>query len=376
MKVTEENKYINIVSDIIHNGSRHTDRTGVGTRALFGKMMEFDLTDGKIPLPSTRKVPIRFLPIELVWFISGSTDIKFLLDNNVNIWNSWVIPETAVYDNNPRNIVKHFEKQGVIKLDKDYEEVFNHMDTMGINSLVSMLTGKPIPENILLSGSIGEGAYGAQWRKWDDTRLINYKDDKEYKKLIGLGYKDMNDDIYPGLVSESSPELRVMNKKIDQLADAIELIKNNPHSRRIIVSAWNTGKLDLMALPPCHTLFQFNVREDSDSVKYLSTTLFCRSQDFLVGTVANIAQYSILTHMVAQVTGCVAEKLTWFGSNVHIYENQVELALGQVDRFPYKNNVCVELNKDIKNIDDFKFEDIVITGYDKTLEPIKYPVAV
>ena len=100
------------------------------------------------------------------------------------------------------------------------------------------------------------------------------------------------------------------------------------------------------------------------------------SQDFLVGTLANIAQYSILTHMVAQVTGCVAEKLTWFGSNVHIYENQVELALSQIDRFPYRNNVCVELNKDIKNIDDFKFEDIVITGYDKTHEPIKYPVAV
>lgn len=376
MKFAEENKYINIVSDIIHNGSRHMDRTGVGTRALFGKMMEFDLTDGKIPLPSTRKVPTRFLPIELVWFISGSTDIKFLLDNNVNIWNSWVIPETAVYDNNPRNIVKHFEKQGVIKLDKDYEEVFNHMDTVGINSLVSMLTGKPIPENILVSGSIGEGAYGAQWRKWDDTRLINYKDDKEYKKLIDLGYKDMNDDIYPGLVSESSPELRVMNKKIDQLAKAIDLIKNNPNSRRIIVSAWNAGKLDLMALEPCHTLFQFNVREDSDSVKYLSTTLFCRSQDFLIGSLANIAQYSILTHMVAQVTGCVAEKLTWFGSNVHIYENQVELALSQVDRFPYKNNVRVELNKDIKNIDDFKFDDIVITGYDKTHEPIKYPVAV
>ena len=138
----------------------------------------------------------------------------------------------------------------------------------------------------------------------------------------------------------------------------------------------HTYIVDNIATHNCHTLFQFNVREDSDSVKYLSTTLYCRSQDFLVGTVANIAQYSILTHMVAQVTGCVAEKLTWFGSNVHIYENQVELALGQVDRFPYKNNVCVELNKDIKNIDDFKFEDIVIAGYDKTHEPIKYPVAV
>lgn len=276
MLFKEEKAYLAIANDIIQNGSTHKDRTGVGTRAVFGRTMDFDLTDGKIPMLSTRKVPTRFMPIELVWFISGDTDIKYLLENNVNIWNSWVKPETAVYDNDPKNFIKELEKQGVIKLDENFKEVYNHMDTAAVNAVVSMLTGKKVPDSRLLSGSIGDGAYGAQWRKWDDTRLINYKDDKEYKKLIGLGYKDMNDDIYPGLVSESSPELRVMNKKIDQLADAINQINNNENSRRIIMSAWNVGRLDQMQLPPCHTLTQWNVRRGEDGTKYLTCNLYCR----------------------------------------------------------------------------------------------------
>lgn len=376
MLFKEEKAYLAIANDIIQNGSVHKDRTGVGTRAVFGRTMDFDLTDGKIPLISTRQVPHRFMPIELVWFISGDTDIKYLLENNVNIWNSWVKPETAVYDNDPKNFIKELEKQGVIKLDENFKEVYNHMDTAAVNAVAGMLTGKKVPDSRLLSGSIGDGAYGAQWRKWDDTRLINYKDDKEYKKLIGLGYKDMNDDIYPGLVSESSPELRVMNKKIDQLADAINQINNNENSRRIIMSAWNVGRLDQMQLPPCHTLTQWNVRRGEDGTKYLTCSLFCRSQDFLVGTVANIAQYAMLTHMIAQVTGCVAERLVWFGSNVHIYDNQIELAMDHLQRLPLRNTVRVALNKDITNIDEFKPEDIKITGYENFLPPIKYPVAV
>ena len=142
------------------------------------------------------------------------------------------------------------------------------------------------------------------------------------------------------------------------------------------MSAWNVGRLDQMQLPPCHTLTQWNVRRGEDGTKYLTCSLFCRSQDFLVGTCANIAQYAMLTHMIAQVTGCVAERLVWFGSNVHIYDNQIELAMDHLQRLPLRNTVRVALNKDITDIDEFKPEDIKITGYENFLPPIKYPVAV
>ena len=376
MLFKEEKAYLSIVNDIIENGTKHQDRTGVGTRAVFGRMMEFDLTDNKIPMLSTRKVPTRFMPIELVWFISGDTNIKFLLDNNVNIWNSWVIPETAKYDNDPQNFLKELEKQGVIKLDERYKDVFRELDTSLVNATVAAVTGKEVPTSRLLAGSIGDGAYGAQWRRWEDLRMIKSDNLKEEMELEKLGYRDIHDEIYPGLVADTKPAYRIMQKKIDQLQAVIEQIQNNENSRRIIVSAWNVGRLDQMALPPCHTLFQFNVRRGDDGTKYLTCSLFCRSQDLLVGTLANVAQYAMLTHMIAQVTGCVAERLVWFGSNVHIYENQIEAALDHVQRLPLRNNVRVALNKEITNIDDFKPEDIKITGYDNYLSPIKYPVAV
>lgn len=376
MLFKEEKAYLAIANDIIQNGSTHKDRTGVGTRAVFGRTMEFDLTDGKIPMLSTRKVPIRFLPIELVWFISGDTNIKFLLDNNVNIWNSWVIPETAKYDNDPQNFLKELEKQGVIKLDERYKDVFRELDTSLVNATVAAVTGKEVPTSRLLAGSIGDGAYGAQWRKWEDIRLIKHDSLSEEMALEKLGYKDIHDDIYPGLVSDSKPTYRIMRKEHDQLQAVIDQINNNENSRRIMVSAWNVGRLDQMALPPCHTLFQFNVRRGEDGTKYLTCNLYCRSQDFLVGTVANIAQYAMLTHMIAQVTGCVAERLVWFGSNVHIYDNQIELAMDHLQRLPLRNTVRVALNKDITDIDEFKPEDIKITGYENFLPPIKYPVAV
>ena len=390
MLFKEEKAYLAIANDIIENGSTHKDRTGVGTRAVFGRTMDFDLTDGKIPMLSTRKVPTRFMPIELVWFISGDTNIKYLLENNVNIWNSWVKPETAVYDNDPKNFIKELEKQGVIKLDENFKEVYNHMDTAAVNAVVGMLTGKKVPDSRLLSGSIGDGAYGAQWRKWEDIRIVSVEEvqaftDKGYKELARFnenvetkiedrdhdtlevkGYKAITDVV----------ERVIVQKKIDQLKEVIDQINNNENSRRIILSAWNVGRLDQMQLPPCHTMALWNVRRAEDGTKYLTCSLVCRSQDFLVGTCANIAQYAMLTHMIAQVTGCVAERLVWFGSNVHIYDNQIELAMDHLQRLPLRNTVRVALNKDITDIDEFKPEDIKITGYENFLPPIKYPVAV
>ena len=390
MLFKEEKAYLAIANDIIQNGSTHKDRTGVGTKAVFGRMMDFDLTDGKIPMLSTRKVPTRFMPIELVWFISGDTNIKYLLDNNVNIWNSWVKPETAVYDNDPKNFIKELEKQGVIKLDENFKEVYNHMDTAAVNAVAGMLTGKKVPDSRLLSGSIGDGAYGAQWRKWEDIRTIPIEDvekfeAKGYKKLTTYsenvdGKKPIRDPEtqeitgYEGIVDVV--ERAIVKKNIDQLQAVIDQINNNENSRRIILSAWNVGRLDQMQLPPCHTMALWNVRRAEDGTKYLTCSLVCRSQDFLVGTCANIAQYAMLTHMIAQVTGCVAERLVWFGSNVHIYDNQIELAMDHLQRLPLRNTVRVALNKDITDIDEFKPEDIKITGYENFLPPIKYPVAV
>lgn len=289
MLFKEEQAYLRLASEIIEKGTVTVDRTGVGTRALFGKTMEFDLTDGKIPLPSTRKVPIRFMPIELQWFISGDTNVKFLLDNNVSIWNSWVIPETATYDRDPQNFLKQIEAQGAIKLDSDYKEVFKHLDTTVVNSTVAMLTGKSLPQERLLSGSIGDGAYGAQWRKWEDTRSV---DEKQLQHFLDQGYTELarhqvQKEIKVPVQDHDSLELNhtetiteviphvVVQKKIDQLQEAIDLIRHNPASRRILVSAWNVGRLDQMALPPCHTLFQFNVREEG-GVKYLTCNLYCR----------------------------------------------------------------------------------------------------
>ena len=390
MLFKEEKAYLAIANDIIQNGSTHKDRTGVGTKAVFGRMMDFDLTDGKIPMLSTRKVPTRFMPIELVWFISGDTNIKYLLDNNVNIWNSWVKPETAVYDNDPKNFIKELEKQGVIKLDENFKEVYNHMDTAAVNAVVGMLTGKKVPDSRLLSGSIGDGAYGAQWRKWEDIRTIPIEDvekfeAKGYKKLTTYsenvdGKKPIRDPETQEIVGYEDiidvVERAIVKKNIDQLQAVIDQINNNENSRRIILSAWNVGRLDQMQLPPCHTMALWNVRRAEDGTKYLTCSLVCRSQDFLVGTCANIAQYAMLTHMIAQVTGCVAERLVWFGSNVHIYDNQIELAMDHLQRLPLRNTVRVALNKDITDIDEFKPEDIKITGYENFLPPIKYPVAV
>lgn len=289
MLFKEEKAYLNIVNDILSNGTDTIDRTGVGTKAVFGKTMEFDLTDGKIPMLSTRMVPTRFMPIELQWFISGDTNIKFLLDHNVKIWNSWVKEGTAVYDNDPQNYIKELEQIGVIKLDAMYKEVFKHVDTNVVNATVAMLTGKKVPTARLLSGSIGDGAYGAQWRKWEDLRSVK---ETELPDMLKMGYTELarhnvNAESKVPVLNHETLEVAsyqtvtdiiphvIVQKKIDQLQTAIDLIRDNPFSRRILVSAWNAGRLDQMVLPPCHTLFQFNVRE-ADGVKYLTCNLYCR----------------------------------------------------------------------------------------------------
>ena len=262
-------QYLNLLQYILDNGIEKNDRTGVGTRSVFGYQMRFDLQNG-FPLVTTKKLHLRSIIYELLWFIHGDTNIKYLHDNNVSIWDEWA------------------------------------------------------DEN----GDLGP-IYGKQWRRWETKDGI----------------------------------------AIDQLSWVINEIKNNPNSRRLIVSAWNVAEITEMKLPPCHVLFQFYVANNK-----LSCQLYQRSADVFLGVPFNIASYALLTHMIAQVTGLqVGEFIHTFG-DVHLYLNHIEQAKLQLSREPFPLPQ-LKLNPDIRNIDDFKFEDIEIVNY-QSHPAIKADVAV
>lgn len=250
-------------------GIDKSDRTGVGTRSIFGYQMRFDLKEG-FPLITTKKVHLKSIIHELLWFLKGETNIKYLTDNGVRIWNEWA------------------DENGEL-------------------------------------GSI----YGYQWRSWP------------------------------------APD----GRHIDQISNIIDTIKNNPDSRRIIVSSWNVADIDKMALPPCHTLFQFYVVEGK-----LSCQLYQRSADLLLGVPFNIASFALLTMMVAQSCDLdYGDFIHTFG-DVHIYQNHFEQVELQLNRNPRKYPI-MKMNKEVKSIFDFKFEDFTLEGYNP-FPPIKADIAV
>lgn len=250
------------------NGVRKEDRTGTGTISVFGYQMRFDLAKG-FPAVTTKKLHLRSIIHELLWFLKGETNIKYLKDNGVSIWDEWA-------DNN---------------------------------------------------GDLGP-VYGAQWRSWSAG-----------------------------------------DKTIDQISDVIHQIKNNPDSRRMIVSAWNVAELDKMALMPCHVLFQFYVADGK-----LSCQLYQRSADIFLGVPFNIASYSLLTMMIAQVCGLeVGEYIHTFG-DAHLYLNHLEQTKLQLSREPRPLPV-MKINPDRKSIFDFEYDDFELSGYDPHPH-IKAPVAV
>ncbi len=360
-------QYLTTLEHALRSGVFKQNRTGVDTYSDFGNVARYDLSNGQIPLVTTKKMFYEKMTHETLWFVSGSTDVKYLKDNDVNIWDSWVIPETATYD----------------------------------------ADGK------LLSGSIGEAAYGALWRSWNDVRIVSADNIDAYTKR---GYS-----VKTSFFSPDATVMNVMCRTIDQLQNAIDLIKLSPDSRRIIVSAWNPGTLEDVVLPPCHTFFQFwtckmavdqkvqllkdrglfdefyelhqqtfknrkpvhlyefldTFMEDRNlPTRFLKTLLFCRSQDLAVGTPFNIAQYGLLTQMVGKVTNTEPSELIWVGGDCHVYADQVDLAEEQLTRTPLDNKVKVSFKRDVASIDDFTFEDITIEGYDNCHPAIKYPVAV
>lgn len=251
-------QYLDLLSHIMEHGTQKSDRTGTGTRSVFGYQMRFNLADG-FPLLTTKKLHLKSIIHELLWFLKGDTNAKYLQENGVRIWNEWA------------------------------------------------------DEN----GDLGH-IYGYQWRSWPD---------------------------YNG-------------GHIDQISEVIETIKNNPDSRRIIVSAWNVADLPNMNLPPCHAFFQFYVADGK-----LSLQLYQRSADTFLGVPFNIASYALLLMMVAQVTGLEVGDFVHTLGDAHIYNNHFEQIQEQLLREPRKLPRMV-INPDVKNIFDFKYEDFSLEDYD------------
>ncbi len=261
--------YLNLLKHILDTGNQKTDRTGTGTRSVFGYQMRFDLQKG-FPLVTTKKVHLKSIIYELLWFLKGETNIAYLKENNVKIWDEWADAH----------------------------------------------------------GNLGP-VYGKQWRSWET--------------------KD--------------------GKLIDQISDVIHQIKNNPDSRRMIVSAWNVGELSEMALMPCHNMFQFYVADGK-----LSCQLYQRSADVFLGVPFNIASYALLTMMMAQVCYLKPGEFVHTFGDVHIYSNHVEQVNLQLSRTPYPLPV-MKINPEVKDIFGFRYEDFTLENY-QCHAAIKAPVAV
>ncbi|MDX8341529.1 thymidylate synthase [Draconibacterium sp. IB214405] len=250
-------QYLDLLETILEKGTVKEDRTGTGTISRFGHQMRFDLNEG-FPMVTTKKLHLKSIVYELLWFLKGDTNVKYLQDNGVRIWNEWA--------------------------DDD--------------------------------GNLGH-IYGYQWRSWP------------------------------------TPD----GGHIDQITQVIDAIKNNPDSRRHLVSAWNVGELDKMNLPPCHILFQFYVADGK-----LSCQLYQRSADVFLGVPFNIASYALLTMMMAQACGLEYGDFVHTLGDVHIYSNHIEQVKLQLTREPYPLPT-MKINPDVKNIFDFKFEDFELVGY-------------
>lgn len=251
-------QYHTLLRHILENGIKKHDRTGTGTISTFGYQMRFDLSEG-FPLLTTKKVHLKSIIHELLWFLAGDTNVRYLQENGVRIWNEWAGPD----------------------------------------------------------GELGP-IYGYQWRSWPD---------------------------YNG-------------GHIDQIARAVEQIRNNPDSRRIIVNAWNVGQLDEMHLPPCHAFFQFNVADGR-----LSLQLYQRSADCFLGVPFNIASYALLTQMMAQVTGLQPGEFIHTLGDAHIYLNHLDQVHEQLTRDPRPLPRMI-INPDVKNITGFKYDDFRLESYD------------
>lgn len=342
-------QYLALMQDILDNGVIKKDRTGVGTLSVFGRQLRFDLKEG-FPLVTTKKVHLKSIIHELLWFLNGDTNVKYLQENGVKIWNEWANEE----------------------------------------------------------GNLGP-VYGKQWREWRDCKVVECHDVGRTQQLMQRGYK------YIGNIKEDGTTYLVYEKAHDQISKVIQQLREDPDSRRIIVSAWNVADLDDMALNPCHNYFQFYTtemtllerldwyevnepekfasaplinHEDIDDEERLHETLdregiprrklscfyMMRSNDYLLGAPFNVASYALLTHMIAQQLNMVPDELVYSGVDVHLYSNHLEQAKLQLTREPYPLPKLV-IKRKPDSIFDYKYEDFELVGY-QAHPHIAAPVAV
>ena len=307
---TFEEQYLNLLGEVYQNGEDRVDRTGTGTRATFGKRLDINLKDG-FPLVTTKKMALGMIKSELLWFLEGSGDERRLAEIHY-----------GTRDPANRTIWTDNAEADYWKPKANFE------------------------------GDLGR-VYGVQWRSWTSAKIKGSSD--------SLSHPDGGTTLF---------DAKVLIQTVDQLAEAINKIKNNPTDRRIIVSAWNPGELDQMALPPCHMIFQMYV----SNTRELSLQMYQRSCDLFLGIPFNIASYAMLTHMIAHVTGCTVGRLIMDLGDTHIYKDHLEAVQTQLSRNP-RSVPNLWLNPDVKNIDDFKMEDIKVPYYESH-DAIKAKMAV
>lgn len=312
-------QYLDLCEHILHNGTRKEDRTGTGTLSVFGYQMRYNLQEG-FPLMTTKKTAFRLIVSELLWFIKGDTNVQALIAENNHIWDEWAFAQWAESAEYEGPDMTDFGRRA--QRDPEFAAIYKEQ--------MAVFQAKILSDDLFAEkyGDLGP-VYGKQWRSWATTT----------------------------------------GGTIDQLRNVIEAIKHNPDSRRHLVTAWNPEFVDDMALPPCHTMFQFYVADGK-----LSCQLYQRSADVFLGVPFNIASYALLTHLIARECGLEVGDFVHTTGDTHLYTNHLDQVKEQLAREP-KKLPTLKINEGVESIFDLTLEDISIEGYDPHPR-ISAPVAV